>query len=115
METSEEARKRKITDEKSVIEIRYPTKVQAANLPPGIVFDRRSGKYSDSETGRELSRRELAVQYGERAVMDADKAAYRDIDKRGELIATFPVNRIEANTKIVFDPSKALGNKDPKL
>jgi len=96
------------------IEARYPTQMQAANLPPGINFDRRTGKYTDAETKRELSRRELSGLYGERAVMEADKAAYRDIDKRGELIGTF-VNRIEMNTPIVMEAAKKLGNTDIKL
>jgi hypothetical protein len=86
---------------------------QATNLPPGYTFHRPTGTYKDPD-GKTIGRRELQIAFGERAVMDADKSAYRDLDKRGELIATF-VNRIEANSPIVQNALKELGNKDSKL
>lgn len=96
------------------IELRIPPFQQGAALPPGIVFNKKTGKYTDSTTGKEKSREELTNLYGERAMLDADKSALRDLSKRYELISIF-ANRIDANVPIVRDASKLIKNTDVRL
>lgn len=96
------------------IELRIPPFQQGAALPPGIIFNRKTGKYTDSTSGQEMSREKLTTLYGERAMLDADKSALRDLSKRYELISIF-ANRIDANVPIVKEASKLVNNTDARL
>ncbi len=96
------------------IELRIPPFQQGTALPPGIIFNRKTGKYTDSNSGQEMSREKLTTLYGERAMLDADKSALRDLSKRYELISIF-ANRIDANVPIVKEASKLVNNTDARL
>jgi hypothetical protein len=96
------------------IEVRIPPFRQGQNLPPGIVFNNKTGKYSDTTTGKEFDRKELINLYGINAAINADKMALGELTKREQLIKVF-TNRIDANVPIVLDAVKEVGNKNPRL
>lgn len=111
--TAEEASRRKMNEQRSILEVRYPTKSQATNLPAGYVFDRRTGKYSAPD-GTEVAPNEFANLFGEGATQKSDMSALRDLTKRRELIGSF-TSRIDANTKVVENLATKYGNTDARL
>lgn len=96
------------------ITVRIPPFQQGQNLPPGIVFNRKSGKYSDTTTGKDFDREELINLYGQNAAINADKMALGELTKREQLIKVF-TNRIDANVPIVLDAVKDVKNSNVRL
>ncbi len=96
------------------ITVRIPPFTQGQNLPPGIVFNRKTGKYSDTTTGKEFDRQELVNQYGVYAAINADKMALGELTKREQLIKVF-TNRIDANVPIVLDAVRDVKNTNARL
>lgn len=92
---------------------RYPTYMPAPGMV-GVSYSRRTGKYSDSATGQQLTREQAIGRFGEGAILSADKAALTQLTEREQLISIF-VNRIDANVPIVLDAIKDIKNTDSRL
>lgn len=92
---------------------RYPVNMPAPGMV-GVTYSKRSGKYTDSQTGQELTRAQVIEKYGEGSVLAADKSALKQLTDREALITTF-TNRIEANVPIVLDAIKDIKNNNPRL
>jgi hypothetical protein len=102
-----------MSEQQTILEVRYPTRKEANNLPAGYTFDRRSGKYFAPD-GSEVAPNEFAGLFGEGATQKSDMSALRDLTKRRELIGSF-TSRIDANTKVVENLATKYGNSDARL